>query len=199
MKSPSARLPAAVVAALLTALCLALPTRNPTGDAWYYAACARWGHELAQPHHLLYNGVGWLWLRLVGATGPAPAGLLALPWLQALNALAYGGCLLALAPLLRRAGARPAAVPAWLLLVGSTFGMLRFAVENEAYIQPLLLALLASLAWARGTARALRQEAANELKAGWPAGRRVGSAPPWLLLAGLLAALACLLHQMLVW
>lgn len=172
----------AVVAGLLTALCLALPTHNATGDAWYYAACARWGHELAQPHHLLYNYSGWLWLRLVGATGPAPAGLAALGWLQALNALAAGGSLLALGGLLRRAGVGAPAVPAWLLLVGSTFGMLRFATENEAYIQPLLLALLASLAWAR----ALASRTAR--RAGW-----------WLLAAGTLAALACLVHQLLLW
>jgi hypothetical protein len=170
-----------VVVSLLTALCLALPTANPTGDAWYYAACARWGHELAQPHHLLYNGVGWLWLRLVGATGAAPAGLAAMRWLQAFNALAFGGCLVSLASLLRRAGVAAAAVPAWLLLVGSCYGMLRFATENETYIQPLLLALLASQAWARAIVR--------------PMARRGG----WLLVAGALAALACLLHQLLIW
>lgn len=172
--------PSVAVAGLLTALCLALPTANATGDAWYYAACARWGQELWQPHHLLYNGIGHLWLRLVGATGPAPAGLLALTWLQRLNALAGGACLLALARLLKRAGTPAPAIPAWLLLVGSCFGVLRFATENETYILPLLLALLGSLAWAR----ALPAEAARYR---------------WLRLAGLLAAGACLVHQLMVW
>lgn len=168
------------MAGLLTALCLALPTANATGDAWYYAACARWGQELWQPHHLLYNGIGWAWLRLVGVSGAA--GPLALVWLQMLNALAAGASLLALGRLLCRAGAPLAAVPGWLLLAGSCFGMLRFATENETYIQPLLFSLLASLAWAR----ALVAEA--------EASRR-----RWLLLAGLLAALACLVHQLMVW
>jgi hypothetical protein len=172
--------PSVAVAGLLTAICLALPTRNATGDAWYYAACARWGQELWQPHHLLYNGIGHLWLRLVGATGPAPVGLLALTWLQMLNALAAGACLLVLARLLWRAGTPSGAVPAWLLLVGSSFGMLRFATENETYILPLLLALLASLAWAQ----ALYTGATRY---------------PWLVLAGLLAAGAGLVHQLLVW
>ncbi|MGI4762701.1 MAG: hypothetical protein ACRYF0_18470 [Janthinobacterium lividum] len=172
--------PSVAVAGLLTAICLALPTRNATGDAWYYAACARWGQELWQPHHLLYNGIGRLWLRLVGATGPA--GELALTWLQMLNALAAGASLLVLGRLLWRAGAATAAIPAWLLLVGSCFGMLRFATENEAYIQPLLLALLASLAWAQALYAAAGR-------------RRYG----WLVLAGLLAALACLVHQLMVW
>ncbi|GAA4508058.1 hypothetical protein GCM10023172_39590 [Hymenobacter ginsengisoli] len=172
--------PSVAVAGLLTALCLAMPTRNATGDAWYYAACSRWGQELWQPHHLLYNAIGWGWLRLVGASGPAPAGELALPWLQMLNALAAGASLLALGRLLWRAGAPTAAIPAWLLLVGSCFGMLRFATDNETYNQPLLLALLASLAWARAVYA--------------DAGRR-----RWLVLAGLLAALACLVHQLMVW
>jgi hypothetical protein len=163
------------VAGLLTALCLALPTANATGDAWYYAACARWGQELWQPHHLLYNGIGWLWLRLVGASGPA--GTLALTWLQMLNALAAGASLLVLGRLLWQAGAPRPAIPAWLLLVGSCFGMLRFATENETYIQPLLLALLASLAWAQARYAGKRR---------------------WLVLAGLLAALACLVHQLMV-
>lgn len=174
--------PSVAVAGLLTALCLALPTANPSSDAWYYAACARWGQELWQPHHLLYNGIGWALLRLVGASGPA--GPLALVWLQWLNALAAGASLLALGRLLSRAGAPLAAIPAWLLLVGSCFGLLRFATDDEAYIQPLLLALLASLAWAR----ALYAPVAAGL-------RRAG----WLLLAGLLAVLACLVHQLMVW
>lgn len=172
--------PGVAVAGLLTALCLLLPTANATGDAWYYAACARWGQELWQPHHLLYNGIGRLWLQLVGASGPAPAGLAALRWLQRLNALAAGASLLALARLLKRAGTPTAAVPAWLLLVGSCFGVLRFATENETYILPLLLALLGSLAWAR----ALPIEAVRYR---------------WLLLAGLLVAGACLVHQLMVW
>jgi hypothetical protein len=168
------------MAGLLTVICLALPTNNATGDAWYYAACARWGQELWQPHHLAYNAIGWLWLRVIGATGPTPAGELALTWLQNLNALAAGASLLVLGQLLWRSGVPSAVVPAWLLLVGSCFGMLRFATENETYIQPLLLALLASLAWT--------QAAYNRHHA-----RR------WLLLAGLLAAAACLVHQLMMW
>ncbi|MDF7809763.1 hypothetical protein [Hymenobacter sp. YC55] len=132
-----------LVIGLLTGLCLLLPTHNSTLDAWYYAACVRHGHELFQPHHLLYNAVGWLWLRML----PAQVDVLAA--LKVLNALAFGGCLLVLRDLLRRVGGATAPVAGWLLVVGSSFGMLRFATENETYILPLLLSLLASRSWWR--------------------------------------------------
>jgi len=157
-----------LVIGLLTGLCLLLPTRNSTPDAWYYAACVRHGHELLLPHHLLYNAVGWLWLRLL----PGPTDTLAT--LKALNTLAFGGCLLVLRDLLRRVGGPAAPVFGWLLIAGSSFGMLRFATENETYILPLLLSLLASRSWWR----ALRE----------------GGSVRWLA-AGAWATGAALLHQ----
>lgn len=157
-----------LVIGLLTGLCLALPTHNSTPDAWYYAACVRHGHELAQPHHLLYSVAGGLWLRLLPGTPDALAAL------KALNALAYGGALLVLRDLLRRVGGPAAPVAGWLLVVGSSFGMLRFATENETYMLPLLLSLLASRSW-------------------WRA-RATGAAGRWLV-AGTWAAGAALLHQ----
>ncbi|UOQ66860.1 hypothetical protein [Hymenobacter volaticus] len=132
-----------LVIGLLTGLCLLLPTQNSTLDAWYYAACVRHGHELFQPHHLLYNAAGWLWLHVL------PAQLDVLATLKILNALAFGGCLLVLRDLLRRVGGVTAPVAGWLLVVGSSFGMLRFATENETYILPLLFSLLASRSWWR--------------------------------------------------
>lgn len=130
-----------LVIGLLTALCLLLPTHNSTPDAWYYAACVRHGHELLQPHHLLYNAVGWLWVQLLPGKPDTLAAL------KALNALAFGGCLLVLRALLRLVGGPLAPVAGWLLVVGSSFGMLRFATENETYILPLLFSLLASRSW----------------------------------------------------
>ncbi|HEX8426729.1 hypothetical protein [Hymenobacter sp.] len=157
-----------VIAGVLTGLCLLLPTRNSTVDAWYYAACVRHGHELFQPHHLLYNAAGWLWVRILPATVDALAAL------KVLNAVAFGGCLLVLRDLLRRVGGAAAPVAGWLLVVGSSFGMLRFATENETYILPLLLSLLASRSW-------------------WQAVRKGGN-QHWVA-AGAWAALAALFHQ----
>jgi hypothetical protein len=158
---------------VLTLLCLLLPTRNSTPDAWYYAACVRYGHDLLLPHHLLYNAVGWLWLRLLAPLRPE-----VIHALLALNALAYGGVLLGLRALLRPLVAAPGLRLGLLLLAGSSFGLLRFATENETYILPLLLSVWASVAWLRH----LR-----------------GGQAGWLLLSGLLAAGACLLHQLHVW
>lgn len=157
------------VVALLTALALLLPTHNSTTDAWYYAACVRHGHELLLPHHLLYNAVGWLWVQLLPATIDPLAAL------KVLNALAFGGCLLVLRSLLRSVGGPAAPVAGWLLIAGSSFAMLRFATENETYILPLLLSLLASRSWWRGMSGH-------------------GGASSWLG-AGAWAAGAALLHQ----
>jgi hypothetical protein len=117
---------------------------------------------------LLYNAAGWMWWHLLPSTVDALAAL------KALNALAFGGCLLVLRDLLRRVGGPAAPVAGWLLVVGSSFGMLRFATENETYILPLLLSLLASRSW-------------------WRAVTEGGNAR-WLA-AGSWAAGAALLHQ----
>lgn len=153
----------------LTGSCLLLPTRNSTTDAWYYAACVRHGFELFQPHHLLYNAVGWMWLRLLPGTPDALAAL------KVLNALAFGGCLLVLRDLLRRVAGTAVPVAGWLLVAGSSFAMLRFATENETYILPLLCSLLASRSWWRACAEPQR--------------------PSSWLMAGAWAAVAALLHQ----
>lgn len=165
-----------LVVAGLTVLALLLPTANPSLDAWYYAASVRWRQDLLLPHHLLYNPLGVAWVTLL------PSGTDVLAALQTLNALLYGGILLALRPVLRTAGATEETLAPWLLLVGSTFGLLRFATENETYLAPLLLSVLASGAWVRWAVQ--------------PAARRAAG---WLLLAGALAAGACLLHQLHVW
>lgn len=158
---------------VLTLLVLLLPTRNSTADAWYYAACVRHGHDLLLPHHLLHNVVGWLWLRLLRPLHPE-----VLSALLALNALAYGGVLLGLRRLLCLLTGSAALRLALLALAGCSFGLLRFATENETYVLPLLLSVWASVAWLR------------HLRAG---------ALAQLLLAGGLAAGACLLHQLQVW
>jgi hypothetical protein len=156
----------------LTLLYLLLPTRNSTLDAWYYAACVRYAHELPLPHHLLYNPVGLLWTRLLHLLGLQPDTLAAL---KLLNALAAGASLLVLARALRALGEPAGRRAGWVLVVGSSFSLVRFATENEAYVLPVLFSALASLAWIRW-----------QLQVPRPAG---------LLWAGFWAAVACLFHQ----
>ena len=167
------------VAGAVAALCAALPTRNSTADAWAYAAQVRYGHELLLPHHLWHSAAGWAWVHALGALGRHPDALAAL---KLLNALAAGALLAALGGLLRRVGGAAAPVAAWLLAVGGSFGLLRFATENETYVLPLLASVLASAAWARA------------LDA--PAGR---ARVRLLLLAGTWAAVGALLHQVHFW
>ncbi len=161
-----------LVVAALTLLVLLLPTANSTLDAWYYAACVRWQHDLLLPHHLLYNPLGVLWTQILPADWDVLAGL------KGLNALLFGGILLALRPVLRASGGHEAPVAPLLLVVGASFGLLRFATENEAYLAPLFVSLLGSVAWCR-----------------WAQTQRLG----WVALAGALTAGACLLHQIHVW
>ena len=168
-----------------------MPTRNSTADAWAYAAQVRYGHELLLPHHLWHSGIGWGWLQFLHGLGLRPDTLAAL---KGLNALAYGAVLAVLGHLLRRLGGPAAPVAAWLLAVGSCWGLLRFATENETYILPLLAALLASAAWVRATAEPAPGTSASGAN---PASSGPNPRGRWLL-AGAAAALAGLLHQVLV-
>ncbi|SHJ83759.1 hypothetical protein SAMN02745146_0306 [Hymenobacter daecheongensis DSM 21074] len=152
---------------------LLLPTQNSTLDAWYYAACVRHQHELLLPHHLLYNPAGLLWTRFLELLG---LHLDTLAALKMMNALAAGASLWVLGRILQRLRLSPATGAAWVLVVGASFGLLRFATENEAYVLPVLFSLLGSWCWTRYQLAAAPR----------PAG---------LVWAGVWAAVACLFHQ----
>jgi len=158
---------------IILLICLLLPTHSSTLDAWYYAACVRHGHELLLPHHLLYNPAGLLWMRLLHGLGQHPDTLAAL---KALNALAAGASLWVLGRILRQLHVPAARAAAWVLVAGASFGLLRFATENEAYVLPLLFSLLGSWAWARYCLAAAPRRGT-------------------LAWAGCWAAVACLFHQ----
>lgn len=112
---------------------------NHSGDALGYAAeCARMqatGTVNWSPHHLLYHPLlaySHLW--------PGKYFTDILPWAQAINAVAAGGCLAMLYLLSRNSGNGFIAV----LLAGSAFGVMRFATENETYMLPILFSLWGS-------------------------------------------------------
>jgi hypothetical protein len=160
-----------LIVILFLLLYLLLPTQNSTVDAYYYAASVKFGRDLFLPHHLLYNAAGFAIARLVAFFNITPD-VLAL--LKTLNALAAGAGLLVLSKILKHLQVNKNQIPAYLLVAGSCFGYWRFATENETYIFPIVLSLLGSYFFLR----MLHEE-------------RVVFA--WL--AGFMAALACLFHQ----
>src|SRR5690349_13241780 len=125
-------------------LYLLFPTANSTLDAWYYAACVKHGKDLFLPHHLLYNAFGYLLHKAVQLTGFSPD---ALAFLKVLNALFAVACLAVLNALLKQLHYTEMRRVGWLLVAGASFGVWRFATENEVYLLPILLCLCASLCW----------------------------------------------------
>jgi hypothetical protein len=156
------------LAIIIAIVFLLLPTANSTVDAIGYAGDMKWGVNLFAPHHLLYNAFGWLLYKLLG--------LDVLPLMKGVNALTAGISVFVLGKILERRDFEKGTILGWMLFVGGSFGVMRFATDNEAYLIPVLLSLLASLVF-------LYQEKNQR----------------WLLIAGFLAALACLFHQLHVW
>lgn len=126
---------------LWTAIYLLFPSHNNSADALMYAADIREGIDLFYPHHLLYNGLGYLLAKLFNTTNT-------LALLCILNALAAGTCLALTHEILKnRLPAKK--LTACLALLGGCWGVARFATEAETYIIPLVFSLLGSLAYAR--------------------------------------------------
>jgi hypothetical protein len=121
---------------------LLFPSQNSSIDAFYYAASIKHSGELFHPHHLLYNLTGFLFLKAVNGIGIFPD---VLAFLKILNALVAAVCLIIVNRILKRMGKGTGEIAGFLFLAGSNFALLRFATENEVYLFPLALSLLASL------------------------------------------------------
>jgi hypothetical protein len=125
------------LAAGFTLLYLLLPNANPSSDAVGYAATQRWDSLHFSPHHLLYHLFWALLLKSLFFLHD-----LNMLWLmQAGNSLVAGGILLLCGALMQKI--RPEYTRASLLSIGSSFGLMRFATENETYMLPLFFGLLA--------------------------------------------------------
>ncbi|WP_187261543.1 hypothetical protein [Pontibacter beigongshangensis] len=153
-------------------LYLLFPTQNSSLDAYYYGACIRYGNDLFLPHHLLYNATCYLLLLPLKLLAPQ---LDELTVLKMLNALFAAGSLWVLAKLLQRLQLPAGTQIGWIMLAGSSFGVWRFATENEVYLLPILLSLAGSYGWVKYV-----QQPKNA----------------YLVWSGLFAALACLYHQL---
>ncbi|MEZ4685653.1 MAG: hypothetical protein R3B47_06185 [Bacteroidia bacterium] len=156
------------VAIIISLIFLLLPTANSTVDALGYAGDIKWGTNLFSPHHLLYNAFGWLLHMLL------PVDVLSM--MKALNAVLAGLSVWVLGRILKERKLPQSQIIGWMLLAGGSFGVMRFASDNETYLIPLLLSLMASWAFLKNS---------NQQR--------------WLLLTGTFAALAVLFHQLHVW
>lgn len=157
-------------------LYLLFPCQNSTIDAWFYAACIKWGEHLFSPHHLFYNALFYVLYQPLKFVG-----LEVLTFAKSLNALAALCVLWVLNRLLRYVypALSQAALYGATAFVGVSFGLWRFATENENYVFPVLFSLLASLNYAKFLQ---------------------GKQTKYLLISGLWATTACFFHQIhIVW
>ena len=158
------------VTILLVVIYLLLPIKQSSIDGYGYACYIRDGEDLFLPHHLLYNAVGFVWSNLLkqfGVTNVVAA-------MKALNASLAGLSLLTLGKILSLNNFPKTKTMVWVLFVGSSWGVMRFATENETYILPIFLSLIATLFFSKHTKHS---NTAN------------------IYMSGFFAALACLAHQ----
>lgn len=115
---------------MLGVLYILLPTINSTSDAMGYAT----GSEIG-PHHLLFDQI-CVWMNALCGFNPIKT----LAAMKIINAVLGAATLFILFFILNRLEANHPWL--WVLICGSSFGFMRFATENEAYILPLFFAAL---------------------------------------------------------
>jgi len=125
---------------LLLVLYIVVPNKNPSIDAWYYAACVKFKYDIFQIHHLLYNFWGLVFYE--------PFHLLlnidAMQALQFLNGFAAFFSLIVLVQILKNFEIKETPAVFLSFITGASFGFWRYATEAEAYILPILFSLLAT-------------------------------------------------------
>ncbi len=157
-------------ALILFLIYLFLPSKQSTIDGYGYANYIRDAESLFLSHHLLYNFIGYLWISLLELIGISNT----LGALKAMNAMFAALSLTALGKILIKLGYSDSKTSVWVLFAGSSWGVLRFATENETYIIPIFFSLLASYFYL------LHLKQKNSTR---------------ILISGLFAAFACLVHQ----
>jgi len=144
-------------------------TNNSSLDAWAYAADVSKGDNLFAPHHLLYSLLGYLWVGVINIFVDADVLLL----LKLLNAVFAAAILFVLFRFLGVFNNNNRINLLLVALVGSSWGITRFATENETYIVPLFFSLLGSFLLIKGESK------------------------KDIIFSGLFAALATLFHQVM--
>jgi hypothetical protein len=154
---------------VLFILYLLFPTSNSSMDAYEYAAEIRYGVHPFQPFHLLYNAFGNLLFKCCGIFFQTDA----LSLMKSLNAVAAVVCLFLLDRILCRMMQPTQQRILLILCCGFSFGVWRFAAENETYIIPIVFSLAASFYYLKFRDTTHKRN---------------------IILAGLWAAIACLFH-----
>lgn len=147
---------------------------NSTVDSWGYAADIVNGVNLLRPHHLLYSITGYYWVRISHLLFPMADTLLLLKWM---NALAASLAILVFVRMLKLLGVDSVSALLIGFLVGLSWGFLRFAVDAEAYVIPILISVIASYLYHYAIA--------------------LNNKTLYYLGSGFFAALACLFHQVM--
>lgn len=121
-----------------TLLYVFFPTINSGIDAYGYAALVKYNINLFLSHHLLYNALGWVLLKLIGDN------IDVLPFMIAINGIVGGLILWVFYLILKKSNVTTQNAFWAIALSASTFGFSRFCTENETYIIPILFSLIAT-------------------------------------------------------
>lgn len=122
-------------------LYLLFPTTNSTNDAYAYAAYIKYGHTLAEPFHILYNYLGFVIYKVLGLVFETDV----LALMKVLNSIAAVLALFLLSKILKTLGGNDKQNLLLVMVCALSFGVWRFATENETYILPIVFSLMASL------------------------------------------------------
>ncbi len=123
-----------VGSAVFILFCLVFATTNSTIDAYGYAADIKYSENIFRPHHLLYNALGYMLHLIIKDIEP-------LVLMKGVNAIFALGCLHSLYAILKVLNFNVKYISSAVMVVASSFALLRFATENEVYIIPLFLSL----------------------------------------------------------
>jgi len=127
---------------IISGLYFCFPSGLSTVDGWYSAASIKYCGEIFSPHHLLYNALGLVFCRVTSL-----AGLEVISSMKVLNAFFAFLSLIAIQRILLHYNLNEKQLALLTGLAGSSFGVIRFATENETYIVPLFFALIASFSY----------------------------------------------------
>lgn len=150
---------------------LFFPTNNSSLDAFNYAASVKYGIDLFEPHHLLYNGFLFIIYRVLGVF-INDIDILSLS--KIVNSLFAIVNLVILFRILEKLKIDKKEIVTSIIIVAFSYSSLRYGTENETYIIPITFSLLGSYYFLCFL---------NSKK------------HIFILLSGLFASLTCLFHQ----